>query len=242
MPLPYEEIFKYTDIFNPISLQTLHAAGKVAQFSAEKTLLELGCGKGFPSLFWVGSFGVQVEGVDRSQAYVDYANARAALLNLSDRARFFCQDLKTFKPHKKYDVVSFLGVGTEVYGDKTRAFDFFSRILKPDGVILYSEPVWKAKPVPPEILKKLNCEDDTFLTANETETLLGNLKMRVLNHFVASKKDWELYVQAPLRALREIAKRPEVAAEAKIFLDVFQTEQEAAGTYWDSVLWVVKPK
>jgi hypothetical protein len=56
LPLPYEEIFKYTDIFNPISLQTLHAAGKVAQFSAEKTLLELGCGKGFPGLFWAGTY------------------------------------------------------------------------------------------------------------------------------------------------------------------------------------------
>jgi hypothetical protein len=58
----YDDIFKYTDIFNPVSLQTLLSAGKLANLGPEKTLIDLGSGKGFPSLFLCSIFGVQVEG------------------------------------------------------------------------------------------------------------------------------------------------------------------------------------
>jgi 2-polyprenyl-3-methyl-5-hydroxy-6-metoxy-1,4-benzoquinol methylase len=237
----FEKIFRNTDIFNPIALQTLHAAGKLAQLSPEKTLIELGCGKGFPALFWASAFGIQVEGVDLSQAYVDYANARARLLNLQDQTYFSVHDLKTFSPTKKYDFVSFLGVGTDVYGGKQAAFDVFRNMLKPGGAILFSEPIWTAKPVPPPVLQALRCTNDTFLTMTETRQLWRHLKLEELGCFVASKEDWELYVRAPLRSLKEMILQPELVAEASGFLEDFRMEHEAAGRDWDDVLWVVKP-
>ncbi len=237
----YEKIFRNTDIFNPISLQTLHAAGKLAQLSPEKTLIELGCGKGFPSLFWASAFGIQVEGVDISQAYVDYSNSRAKLLNLQDQMCFSAHDLKTFSPTKKYDFVSFLGVGTDVYGGKQAAFDAFRSMLKPGGVVFFSEPVWTAKPVRPRVLQALRCINDTFLTMAETRQLWQNLKLEELGCFVSSKEEWELYVRAPLRSLKEMILKPELAAEASGFLEGFRMEHEAAGRDWDDVLWVVRP-
>lgn len=105
----FDEIFKYADIFNPVSQQTLVVAGKLANLSSGKTLIDLGCGKGFPALFLAGTFGVQVEGFDLGKLNVNYANARAKLLNLSGQAQFYCQDLKGFVPNKKYDAVASLG-------------------------------------------------------------------------------------------------------------------------------------
>ncbi len=48
----YDKIFKHTDILNPVSLQALTTAGKLANLGPEKTMLDLGSGKGFPSLSW----------------------------------------------------------------------------------------------------------------------------------------------------------------------------------------------
>ena len=242
-PISYDEIFKYSDIFNPISLQTLQAAGKLANFAPGKTLVDLGCGKGFPALFWASIFGVQVEGFDRSQTYVDYSNARAKLLNLSHLACFFRQDLKSFQFTKKYDVVASLGVGVEVFGGWFRAFKFFRSLLKDGGVVLFGEPVWTSRPVKPEVLRSLQCKEDTFLTLLETRRQLHDLNLQELGVYVASKDDWELYVRPPIIALQEIIKnKPDLAAEAQAFPADFRMEHEAAGRDWEMVLWALKPK
>jgi cyclopropane fatty-acyl-phospholipid synthase-like methyltransferase len=136
-PNIYDEIFKNTAILNPVSLQTLLSAGKLANLGPNKALLDLGSGKGFPSLFLASAFGVSVEGYDLSQINVDYANARAKLLGLSDRVKYFQQDLKGFVPAKKYAVVASLGIEPGLYGGREEAFKMFRSILNEDGVVLY---------------------------------------------------------------------------------------------------------
>jgi cyclopropane fatty-acyl-phospholipid synthase-like methyltransferase len=238
----YDEIFKYTDFFNPVSLQSLTAAGKLADLSPEKKLIDLGCGKGFPALFLASAFGVQVEGFDIGKVNVDYANARAKLLNLSNSAKFFCQDLKGFIPSKKYDVVASLGIEPEIYGGREAAFKFFRNILKESGVLLYAEPVWKKRPVPPEVLKALCSKEDSFITVSETQQLIQKANYMELGHFVSTKEDWDAYVRAPIRGLQELIERnTKFASEAKVLLDDFRMEYEAAGRDWDVVLWVIKP-
>ena len=223
-------------------MQALQAAGKLANLASGKTVAELGCGKGFPALFWASIFGVQVEGFDRGQAYVDYSNARAKLLNLSHLCSFFCQDLKDIASTKKYDVVASLGVGAEVFGGWSSAFKFFRSLLKDDGVILFDEPVWAKRPVKPEVLRALQCKEDTFLTVAETKQQLLDLNLQELGLFVVSKEDWELYVRPPIIALQEIIKnKPDLATQAQAFLDDFRMEHEAAGRDWETVLWVLKP-
>ena len=111
MKLSFDEIFKYSDIFNPISSNTLFTAGKLAELDPQKVVLDLGSGKGTPSLLWASLFGVQIEGYDFGKNYVKYANSRAKMLNLSHRVKFFCKDVKELKITREYDVVSSLGLG-----------------------------------------------------------------------------------------------------------------------------------
>lgn len=238
----FDEIFKYTDIFNPVSQQTLLAAGKLANFAPKKTLIDLGSGKGFPAIFFAGTFGIQVEGFDLGKINVDYANARAKLLNLSSLAQFFCQDLKGFVPNKKHDFVASLGIESEVYGGRDAAFKFFRSILKEGGVLLYTEPVWRKRPVPPDVLKPLCCKEDSFLTIPETQQLIQKAGYIELGHFISSKEDWDVYVHSPIRGLQELIERNTAfAADAKIMLKDFKMEYEAANRDWDVVMWVLKP-
>lgn len=242
MSISYEEIFKHSDVFNPIPPTTLLLAGKLAQLKPTTTVVDLGSGKGFPSLLWASTFGVNVEGFDLFKTYVDYANARAKMLNLQDKAQYFCQDLKNYKFNKTYEAVASLGLDVSIYGDRHQALAFFKTLMKKDGVLIVAEPVWLKKPVPAKVLKALGIPETLFTTLPEMQQLLQSSGFQVLGHFTSSKEDWELYVRPVFVALQEIIQeKPALAAAAQVFLDGFKEEFDSAGKFWDMVLWVVKP-
>ncbi|NLE05322.1 MAG: methyltransferase domain-containing protein [Crenarchaeota archaeon] len=238
----FDEIFKNNDVFNPVSLQTLIKVGKLANLNSEKTMIDLGCGKGWLALFLAGSFGVHVEGYDIGEINVKYANERAKLLNLSSQAQFFCQDLKDFLPNKKYDVVTSLGIEAELYGGREAAFELFRNSLKDDGCVLYTEPVWTKRPVPANVLEKLKTKEESFLTIAETQQLIQRVGYQELAHFISTKEDWAVYLQGPIRNMQKIIEtKSKFAEEVKIMLEGFKMEYEAANNHWDVVMWVLKP-
>lgn len=242
MKLSYNDIFKYSDILNPISSTTLFSAGKLAQLEPKKLVLDLGSGKGFPSLLWASIFGVQVEGFDMNKNHVEYANSRAKMLNLSHRVKYFCEDVRNLRFNRKYDVVASLGLGiTQVYGDISNALKTFKTMLRKDGFLILAEPVWLAKPISSEVLRALGEVEDSLLTKFELHQLMEKLRFKVLGYFVSSKEDWELYVRPVYIAMREIIEsKSEHAEEAQKVMNGFKAEYYAVGQYWDMILWVVK--
>jgi cyclopropane fatty-acyl-phospholipid synthase-like methyltransferase len=244
MRLSYTEIFKYSDILNPVSSTALLSAGKLAQMEPKKIVLDLGSGKGFPSLLWASVFGVRVEGFDVNKDYVGYANAHAKMLNLSDRVRYFAEDIKQLRFDRKYDVVASLGLGiTPVYGSVKDALKTFKTMLHTDGVLILAEPVWLAKPVSSGVLKALGEAEDSFPTKPEMQRLMEESRFQVLGHFVSSKEDWELYVRPTYITMQEIIEsKSELAEEAQRVMNGFKTEYDAVGQHWDMVLWVAKAR
>jgi len=242
MKLSYNEIFKYSDILNPVSPITLFLAGKLAELEPKKIVLDLGSGKGFPSLLWASVFGVRVEGVDITKKYVRYANSRAKMLNLSHRVKYFAGDIRDLRFNRKYDVIASLGLGiAQVYGNISDALRIFKTMLHKDGVLVMAEPVWLVKPITSGVLKALGEAEDSFLTKFEIKRLLGQTGFQVLGHFVSSKEDWELYVRPIYIAMHEIIEsESELADEAQRVINNFRAEYEAVGQYWDMVLWVAK--
>jgi len=242
MKLSYNEIFKYSDILNPISSTTLFSAGKLAQLEPKKIVLDLGSGKGFPSLLWASIFGVQVEGFDINKKYVRYANSRAKMLNLLHRVKYFGENVRELRFNRKYDAIASLGLGiAQVYGDISNALKFFKTMLHKDGVLVLAEPVWLVKPISSKVLKALGEAEDSFLTKFEMQQLMGEFRFKVLGHFVSSKEDWELYVRPIYIAMHEIIEsESELAEEAQRVMNGFKAEYDAVGQYWDMVLWVAK--
>jgi cyclopropane fatty-acyl-phospholipid synthase-like methyltransferase len=242
MKLSYNDIFKYSDILNPISSTTLFSAGKLAHLEPKKLVLDLGSGKGFPSLLWASIFGVRVEGFDMNKNHVEYANSRAKMLNLSHLVKYFCEDVRNLRFNRKYDVVVSLGLGiAQVYGDISNALKIFKTMLREDGFLILAEPVWLVKPISSEVLKALGEVEDSFLTKFELQQLMEKLRFKVLRYFVSSKEDWELYVRPVHIAMREIIEsKSERAEEAQKVMNGFKAEYYAVGQYWDMILWVVK--
>ncbi len=242
MQISFREILQNSDIFNPVSQQTLLSAGKLAGMNPSKSVIDLASGKGGPSLFWASEFGVQVEGYELDEINVAYANARATLLNLEGRARYFCQDLKDFTPSGKYDIVAALGFDVSIYGGRTQSLDRFKNMLKCGGVVILTEPVWVNKPVPPQTLNALRVEQDLFITIEEMEQLLSQQGFEEVWHAVSTKEDWEAYVRPIFVTMQEYVKRnPDRKQDVEAAIDGFRAEYDEAGKNWDVVLWILKP-
>jgi len=241
--LSYDEAFRTTDILNPVSPTALFEAGRLAGLSRDKTVLDLGCGKGFPSLLWAGAFGAKVEGFDLSETSVRYAEARAKMLNLSDRARHSCGDVKDLKLKRKFDVVAFLGLGVvEIYGGFDEGLKRLKEYIKDGGFLILSEPVWLTRPVPQEAIRSFGIAEDFFATADEFRKRLENAGLSVQATLTSSREEWELYVQPVLTTLHEIAEGADTqrAEAAREMAKSFEAERDAAGKYWDLILWVAK--
>ncbi len=242
MKLTYDDIFKYSDRLNPISSKTLFLAGKLAELGPEKILLDLGSGKGFPSLLWASAFGVRVEGFELNSKYVQYANSYARLLNLEHLVRYLCRDVRELKLRQKYDAVASLGIGiAEIYGTAKTALENFRLMLKTGGFLLLAEPVWLIKKVPEEVQKALGTSEEGLCTKVEMERLLKDHNFEVRGSYVSTKEDWEYYMKPVNVAMRETMKnQPELLSECQAVIDGFQAEYQAAGKYWDMLLWVAK--
>lgn len=241
MHISYEDIFKNTEIYNPVSLETLFLAGKIAQMDADKSIIDLASGSGYPSLMWTSIFGVQVEGYEINEKYVTYANARAKLLNLEGKAQYFCQDLKNLTK-KKYDAVSALGFDVNIYGNRTQTLNRFKSMLNPNGVIIFTEPNWIAKPVPPNVPKTLGVPKDDYLTIPKMQQLLEYQGFKELWHATSTKEDWEIYVQPIFITMQQYIKNhPERKQDAQAIINHFQAEYDFAGKYWNVTLWILKP-
>jgi cyclopropane fatty-acyl-phospholipid synthase-like methyltransferase len=242
MKLSYTEIFKHSDLLNPVSATTLLSAGKLARLGPKSVILDLGSGKAFPSLLWASTFGAKVEGFEMNKSYVDYANARARMLNLSHRAKYSCGDVKGLRLDGKHDVIASLGLGiAQVYGNYNDALRSFKTMLHKNGFLILAEPAWSRKPVSQHVPETLGETESSFLTENEMQQLIEESGFRVLGHFASSKEDWELYVRPVFTALQEIIEnRDELADEAQKIMNGFKAEYDAVDQHWNMLLWVAK--
>jgi SAM-dependent methyltransferase len=242
MKLSFTEIFKYSDMLNPVSPTTLLKAGKLSRFEPGKTILDLGSGKGYPSLLWASVFGVQIDGYEINRNYVKYANARARMLNLANRVSYSCQDIRELKLARKYDAIASLGLGiSQVYGGIMIALESFRAILDRKGVLIFAEPAWLTKPVPQEVLRAIGEAEDSLPTKLEMCQYFETCGFKVLGNSVSSKEDWELYVKPTNIAMNEIVRsKRELAREAQEVMDGFKAEYDAANKYWDMILWVAE--
>jgi cyclopropane fatty-acyl-phospholipid synthase-like methyltransferase len=242
MQITFEQIFKNSDMFNPVSSETLLLAGKYAELNPAKSVIDLASGKGSPSLLWASEFGVQVDGYELDETYVAYANARAKLLSLEGKARYFCQDLKGFTPDKKYDVVGALGFDVSICGGRTQALQRFRSMLKSDGVIVLTEPIWTKKPVPPTTLKALGVTQESFITLREMQQLVSQQGFEEIWHAVSTKTDWEIFVRPIFITMQEFIKNNRNREQdAQAVINVFKAEYDAACKHWNVALWVLKP-
>jgi SAM-dependent methyltransferase len=106
---------------------------------AGSLVIDAGCGTGRYSRA-LAALGLRVIGVDRSEALIDQARARAA------DATFVCADLLSWRPPEPAAGVLCRGVLNDLTGDGERraAFRAFGSWLRPGGILLADVRDWEA--------------------------------------------------------------------------------------------------
>lgn len=240
--LSFNEVFKYSDILNPISGTALLVAGKLAQLEPQNKILDLGSGKGTPSLLWASVFGVQIEGYDLNETFVEYANKRANLLNLAHRVKYYAKDVKALHVRRPYDVVSWLGVGiAHIYQNLRNGLRHLKTMVRSSGFMMFAEPIWLQKSIPSDVLEGLGISEGSFRTQSAFQKMIEEVGFQVKGCFLSSKEDWELYINPVNQALRELVEnKGNLATEAERMMKGFKAEYDAVGRYWNMALWILR--
>lgn len=102
--------------------------------------LEIGCFSGSPSTFALVEAGGKYLGVELSQKAVSVLNSRFEKMGMSNKARAVAVDLLTMEVLEGYDLIYAHAV-LHHFENPVPLFDKLASLLKPDGVLIFVDPV-----------------------------------------------------------------------------------------------------
>lgn len=145
-----------------------------AGFGPKTELLEVGCGSGGPALYLARRLGLTVTGIDINEAGIAAGTAAADAAGLSSRARFLLHDGGTrlgfadqsFDGAVLFDAINHIP-------DRPALLRELHRLLRPGGILLYTDPVVITGPVSAEELAaRSSIGHFVFMPPGENETML----------------------------------------------------------------------
>jgi len=114
----------------------------LAGFGRDTALLEVGCGSGGPALFLCETIGLSVTGIDTNESGIAAATADAARRRLSARATFRCMDGagRLSFGDASFDAIECIDAINHL-PDRASVLREWRRVLRPGGVLLFTDPV-----------------------------------------------------------------------------------------------------
>src|SRR4051794_8053614 len=105
-------------------------------------VLDVGCGSGGPAIFLGREIGCRVTGVDFNESGIRAALAQVQQAGMHDQIDFQHADVRQRLPFRDrtFDVIVCLDVMCHLL-DRRALFTEWSRVLRPGGRVLYTDPV-----------------------------------------------------------------------------------------------------
>jgi ubiquinone/menaquinone biosynthesis C-methylase UbiE len=195
--------------------------GRHLGLSPGKRLLEVACGSGGPALFLAERFAVSVTGIDVSEDGVAAANHEAGRRGLDGRAVFQVADATLPLPFAgdSFDAVQCIDAINHLR-DRAAVLAEWRRVLRPGGLLLYTDPVVVTGPVTSEeIATRSAIGFFLFLPEGGNQRLIGEAGLDLVHHEDATGNEVET-------SSRWIAAREKRRAE----LVAIEGEETYAGT------------
>ena len=110
--------------------------------SPGKTLLDVACGAGGPALRIAAATGCSIVGIDVHEKAVATSSALAAQRGLAERSEFHVADAAQPLPFSdaRFDAITCVDAINHL-PDRPRVIADWSRVLKPDGLLLFTDPI-----------------------------------------------------------------------------------------------------
>ena len=107
----------------------------------DKTLLDVGCGDGLNAVM-LAKMGAKVTGIDVSPKAIELARRRGDVNGVSDRLSLIAAPLETADlPPDSFDLIWADGILHHVLDDLELVLDRLARWVKPEGLLVFAEPV-----------------------------------------------------------------------------------------------------
>lgn len=129
-------------VLHPGGLQSTEQMIRLAGFTAQRRVLDIGCGVGSTAMQIASRFGCHVTAVDIDRSMLDYAGANVVRAGLGKRITFMQGDMRALPfADASFDIVTIEAV-TMFTGDQPRSVGEALRVCRPGGIILDHELVW----------------------------------------------------------------------------------------------------
>ena len=111
----------------------------LAQIQEEHKILDVGCGLGGSARYIANEFGCSVIGVDLTDEYIEVANKLSEFVKLSEKVSFKQSSaLELPFSSNEFDIVWTEHTQMNI-GDKTKFYGEISRVLKPNGRLVFHD-------------------------------------------------------------------------------------------------------
>jgi cyclopropane fatty-acyl-phospholipid synthase-like methyltransferase len=134
------------EILHPGGIEKTDEMARMCHIGKDKSVLDIGAGKGATACHLAQQYDCDVVGVDSSERMVEYATQGARKKRLAARVSFRRADALDLPfEGETFDIV-LAECTTVLVTDKDRAFSQFLRVLKPHGYIGDLEMTWRQAP------------------------------------------------------------------------------------------------
>lgn len=136
---------------NPLSPQTLDRTLAWARLKPGLRTLDLGCGNAAMSIHMAETYGLTIDAIERSPAVFDIATRRLKGRGAPGSVTLHNVDSGVFlKDAEPYDLIVAVGASAIVPGppEPRAIMEAIKPHVKPGGLLLWSDPYWKADPDP----------------------------------------------------------------------------------------------
>jgi SAM-dependent methyltransferase len=152
------------------------------QIDANNAVLETASGSGGPALYIAQKFDCSVTGIDINQEGINAANEKAASKGLTN-ARFQIADVSERLPFadKSFTAIMCIDAANH-FPDRQHVLNEWSRILKPGGRLLFTDPVVITGPVTnQELADRSSIGVFVFIPPEITERMVASAGLKLLN-------------------------------------------------------------
>jgi ubiquinone/menaquinone biosynthesis C-methylase UbiE len=151
---------------------------------ADQHVLDVACGSGGPALLLARTVGCRVTGIDQNATGITTATQAAEAAGMSTRVHFRVANAEAplpFNPHTLDAIVCFSAIGH--FSDRLQVLRDWHRLLKPQGTLLYTDPLVVTGPISnEEVARRSAVGFVQFVPLGENEKLLAQSGFRLVRH------------------------------------------------------------
>lgn len=207
---------------------------EMCDISADKYVLDVGCGAGVTPAFIAKEYGCRVVGVDILEKMIERSREWALKKGASELTEFRVADAVDLPfENDLFDIVITESVAA-LTGDKHKTVNEFVRVTKPGGYVGLNETTWLKYPPPQDVIEWAAQDVGSTvapLTPEEWENLLHsvNLKDVIIKTYSINVKDEAkgiLQRYGLLEMIRVIARQRRLHRKSQAYRDFLKSIKE----------------